>query len=37
MVGDLLEPIEIYPERYRVRAFPSDEQIEAIKAGGVAF
>ncbi|MGC8639691.1 MAG: hypothetical protein ACP5XB_07400 [Isosphaeraceae bacterium] len=37
VVGELLEPVDLYPERYRVRSFPSEEQIEAIKAGGDAF
>jgi hypothetical protein len=31
IVGDLLEPMGIYPERYRVRSFPSEEQIVAIR------
>ena len=34
VVGDLLEPVGLYPERYRVRFFPSPEQIEAIKGDG---
>ncbi len=34
IVGDLLEPLDIYPKRHRVRCFPTEEQIEAIKDGG---
>ena len=30
VVGDLLEETDLYPARYRVRAFPSDEQLAAI-------
>lgn len=30
VVGNLLEPAGMYPERYRVRDFPSDYQLEAI-------
>jgi hypothetical protein len=33
-VGHLLEPIDIYPSRYRVREFPSAEQLAAM---GTAF
>jgi len=34
VVGDLLEPLDLYPERYRARCFPDDDQIKAIKAEG---
>ncbi|HMF37468.1 MAG TPA: hypothetical protein VKF17_12540, partial [Isosphaeraceae bacterium] len=34
IVGDLLEPLGIYPERHRARYFPTEEQLEAIKAEG---
>jgi len=30
VVGDLLEETDLYPVRYRVQAFPSDEQLVAI-------
>ncbi len=30
IVGDLLEPLEMYPPRYRVRGFPTPQQLEAI-------
>ena len=30
VVGDLMEPLDIYPPRYRVREFPSDEQLAAM-------
>ena len=30
VVGDLMEPVGLYPERYRVMAFPSEEQLRAI-------
>ena len=30
MVGDLMEAVDIYPPRYRVRSFPSDEQLAAM-------
>ena len=33
IVGDLMEPLGIYPERYRVREFPSHELIERIGKG----
>jgi hypothetical protein len=33
VVGDLMEPLGIYPERYRVRAFPTAEQLRAISVG----
>ena len=29
-VGDLMEPVDIYPPRYRVREFPADEQLAAM-------
>jgi hypothetical protein len=28
--GDLLEPLDMYPFRYRVREFPSEEQLAAM-------
>ena len=34
VVGDLMEPVGVYPERYRVRSFPNPDQIEAIKGDG---
>lgn len=34
VVGDLMEPVGLYPERYRVRSFPAPEQLEVIKASG---
>jgi Protein of unknown function (DUF1444) len=37
IVGELLEPVDVYPERYRVRSFPNDEQIAAIQASEGAF
>jgi hypothetical protein len=30
VVGHLMEPLGLYPERYRVREFPTAEQLEAI-------
>jgi hypothetical protein len=30
VVGDLLEETDLYPVRYRVRGFPTDEQLVAI-------
>jgi len=33
VVGDLMQPLGIYPERYRVGAFPSERQLEAIGKG----
>ncbi len=27
VVGDMMEPLDIYPPRYRVRAFPSEKQL----------
>jgi hypothetical protein len=30
IAGDLLVPQGMYPERYRVEEFPSDDQLEAI-------
>lgn len=30
VVGDLMEPAGFYPERYRVRSFPTSEQLAAI-------
>ncbi len=34
IVGDLLEPLAIYPERHRARYFPTEKQLKAIKAAG---
>jgi hypothetical protein len=34
VVGPLMEPQGMYPERYRVRAFPTTEQLAAIRAAG---
>ena len=28
--GDLMTPMDMYPERYRVEEFPSAEQLEAM-------
>lgn len=33
-LGDLLTPLEIYPERWRVREFPSERRLEELFAGG---
>ena len=33
VAGDLMEPLDIYPPRYRVREFPSEKQLKAM--GGV--
>jgi uncharacterized protein YtpQ (UPF0354 family) len=30
VAGDLVEPLDIYPPRYRVREFPSEEQLAAM-------
>jgi hypothetical protein len=30
VVGDLMEPQGLYPERYRVRDFPSEEQLRLL-------
>ena len=30
VVGDLMEPLDIYPPRYRVREFPSEKQLAAM-------
>lgn len=32
--GELLEPTGLYPERYRVREFPSAEQLDQLKIDG---
>jgi hypothetical protein len=32
VVGDLLEPFGVYPERYKVESFPSDEQLAILWA-----
>ena len=37
VVGDMLEPAVLYPERFRVRYFPSERQLEAIRSGGDPF
>lgn len=34
VVGDLLTPLGIYPERYRTRGFPTAEQLAALAPGG---
>ncbi len=34
VVGDLMTPEGLYPERYRVRQFPSAEQLAALGRGG---
>jgi hypothetical protein len=34
VVGDLMTPQGLYPERYRVRAFPSADQLAALGRGG---
>jgi hypothetical protein len=34
VVGDLIEPLGVYPERYRVRSFPTSEQLREIKCDG---
>jgi hypothetical protein len=34
VVGHLMEPVGLYPERYRVRSFPTLDQMEAIKGNG---
>jgi hypothetical protein len=31
VVGDLMEPLGLYPERYRVRSFPTPEQLEEFR------
>jgi hypothetical protein len=31
--GDLLEPTDYWPPRYRVRGFPTAEQLQAMGAG----
>ena len=30
IVGDLMEPLDMYPVRYRVVGFPTDEQLAVI-------
>ena len=30
VVGDLMQPLGMYPERHKVEAFPSDEQLDAM-------
>jgi hypothetical protein len=34
VVGDLMEPLGLYPERYLVRSFPTADQLEAIRVEG---
>ena len=34
VVGHLLEPMDLYPERYRVKAFPTEEELEVLGQGG---
>ena len=34
VVGDLMIPLGLYPERYRVASFPTPEQLDAIKGDG---
>jgi len=34
VAGDLMAPQGMYPERYRVEAFPSDKQLAALAASG---
>jgi hypothetical protein len=34
IVGELMEPLDIYPERYRVRTVPTPEQLKAIRGDG---
>lgn len=33
IVGDLMQPVDTYPPRYRVDGFPTPEQLEALRAG----
>ena len=30
IVGNLLEPVDLYPERYRVKGFPTEEELKAL-------
>jgi hypothetical protein len=32
VVGCLMKPMEIYPERYRVAEYPNEEQLKAMGA-----
>lgn len=32
VMGDLMEPLDIYPQRFRVSEFPTDEQLAAMEA-----
>ena len=32
VVGHLMEPLDIYPQRFRVSDFPTDEQLAAMGA-----
>ena len=36
VVGELLSPLETYPERHRTRSFPGEEQIEAFREAGLS-
>jgi len=36
VLGDLMKPVGLYPERYLVEAFPSDEQLDAFGPKGEA-
>jgi hypothetical protein len=33
IVGGLREEVDLYPQRYRVRAFPSEERLAELAAG----
>jgi hypothetical protein len=33
--GDLMQPIGLYPERYRVIEFPTDEQLQAMSTRAI--
>ena len=30
VAGDLIEPLDIYPPRFRAEGFPSDDQLKAM-------
>ena len=36
-VGDLMEPLDVYPARYHVPNFPSKEQIQTLRASPLTF
>jgi hypothetical protein len=36
VLGDMMKPVGLYPERYLVEAFPSDEQLAALRPEGAA-